>query len=72
MKGALMMEHFRSTTHDIAKEYSLKLEDVADLLNVEISTVRGWVKSKTPPYSHLGPGHDLRFRMDDIMAFLLK
>lgn len=67
-----MMEHFENKTHGKVKEYSLKLEDVADLLNVEVSTVRCWVKSKTLPYSHIGPGLDMRFRLDDVMAFLLK
>jgi hypothetical protein len=72
MKGALMVEYFRNKTHDKAKEYSLKLEDVANILNVEISTVRNWVKFKKLPYSHIGPGFDMHFRMDDVMAFLLK
>ena len=67
-----MMEYFRNKTHDKAKEYSLKLEDVANLLNVEVSTVRGWIKSKALPYSHIGPGLDMQFRMDDVMAFILK
>ena len=67
-----MMEHFRSTTHDIAEEYSLKLEDVSDLLNVEISTIRDWIKAKKLPYTHVGRGLDMRFRMDDVMALLLK
>ncbi len=64
------MEYFGNKTHDKAREYSLKLEDVADLLNVDVSTVRDWAKSKKLPYSHLGPGLDMRFRMDDVMAFL--
>jgi len=67
-----MMEYFRNKTHDKAKEYSLKLEDVANLLNVEVSTVRDWVKFKNLPYSHIGPGLDMQFRMDDVMAFILK
>jgi len=67
-----MMNHFRNKTHDKVKEYLLKLEDVADLLNVETNAVRDWVKSKKLPYSHIGPGRDLRFRMDDVMAFILK
>ena len=67
-----MIEQFKNKTHDKAKEYSLKLEDVADLLNVEVSTVRGWIKSKALPYSHIGPGLDMQFRMDDVMALILK
>ena len=67
-----MMEQFRNKTQDRAREYPLKLEDVADILNVEVSTVRGWVKSKRLPCLHIGPGFDMRFRMDDVMAFLLK
>lgn len=66
------MEYFKNKTHDKAKEYSLKLEDVANLLNVEVSTVRDWVKYKKLPYSHIGPRLDLQFRMDDVMAFILK
>jgi excisionase family DNA binding protein len=65
------MKHFRNKTHDKEKEYAIKLEDVADLLDVEINTVRDWVKSKKLPYSHSGSGLDMRFRMDDVMAFIL-
>jgi excisionase family DNA binding protein len=72
MKGVLMMEQFGSRTYDRAREYPLKLEDVADILNVEVSTVRGWVKSKRLSCSHMGPGFDMRFRMDDVMNFILK
>ena len=67
-----MMEHFENKTHDKAKEYSLKLEDVANFLNVEVSTVRDWVKIKKLPYTYIGRGLDMRFRMDDVMVFLLK
>ena len=67
-----MMEHFTSTTHDIAKEYSLKLEDVSDFLNVEASTIRDWIKAKKLPYTYVGRGLDMRFRMDDVIALVLK
>ena len=67
-----MMEHVISKTNNRTQEGSLNLEEVADILNVEASTVIGWVKSNKLPYSFIGPGRDLRFRMNDIMGFIMK
>jgi excisionase family DNA binding protein len=66
-----MLKHSRNETHDKAKEYLLQLEEVANLLKVEVTTVKDWVRSNRLPYSHIGPGRDMQFRMDDVMAFIL-
>ena len=67
-----MMEHGINKTNNRAQEGSLNLGEVSDILNVEDSTVIGWVESKKLPCSYVGLGRDLRFRMNDIMNFLLK
>jgi hypothetical protein len=72
MTGVLVMEELRNETQDRAREHLLKLEDVADLLNVDISTARDWIKARKVPYSTISPQFDMQFRMDDIMAVILK
>jgi excisionase family DNA binding protein len=72
IKGVSMMEELRNETQDRAREYPLKLEDVADFLDVDLSTLRGWVESGRLPCSPIGSGSDMRFRMDDVMNFVLK
>jgi len=66
-----MRIHSKNETNDKAKAYSLKLEEVANLLKVEVKTVKDWAKSNRLPYTHTGPGPDMQFRMDDVMAFIL-
>ena len=66
------MEHFEDKTQDIANSISLTLEDVADILGVPTNTVRGWANTGELPSLPIGPQLDLRFRIKDVIALVLK
>jgi excisionase family DNA binding protein len=45
--------------------------DVAQLLNVNISTVRKWSNKGTLKAYRIGPRGDRRFRLNDVMKILV-
>jgi len=49
----------------------LTLEEVADMLQTDIDTIRIWVDKNVLPYLRIGHRGELRFRMEDVIAFLL-
>lgn len=49
----------------------LTLKEVADMLEAQVNTVRAWADQNVLPSLRVGPRGDLRFRMEDVIAFLL-
>ena len=49
----------------------LTLKEVADMLEAQVDTVRAWADQNVLPSLRVGPRGDLRFRMEDVIAFLL-
>lgn len=54
-----------------ADEYML-LADVATLVKVHPRTIRNWIKSKRFPHYYPGDGPELRFKRDEVTAWLEK
>jgi len=66
------MERLRNKTHDKAERYLLKLEDVADILHLPINRVKDLANTGVLPSSRIDSKLDLRFRMDDVIASMMK
>ena len=66
------MEQFEGKTQDERSGILLTLEDVADILDVHVNTVRGWADIGKLPSLPVGPRGDLRFWMDDVIAFAME
>jgi len=66
------MEQFEGKTQDERSGILLTLEDVADILDVHVNTVRGWADIGKLPSLPVGPRGDLRFWMDDVIAFVME
>ena len=66
------MEQFEGKTQDERSGILLTLEDVADILDVHVNTVRGWADIGKLPFLPVGPRGDLRFWMDDVIAFVME
>ena len=49
----------------------LTVYDVAQLLNMNLSTVRRWSNVGTLKAYRIGPRGDRRFRLDDVMKVLI-
>ena len=66
------MELFDDKKQYIANNILLTLEDVADLFDVPTNTVRNWANTGELQSLPIDPRLDLRFRMNDVIAFVLK
>ena len=66
------MERFEDKIQDIENSILLPLEEAADILDVPVNTVRGWANTGKLSSLPIGPGLDLRFRMDDLIAFMIR
>ena len=66
------MEQFEGKTQDERSGILLTLEDVADILDVHVNTVRGWADIGKLPSLPVGPRGDLRLWMDDVIAFVME
>jgi excisionase family DNA binding protein len=53
-------------------ETMLTARQVADFLQVSISTVRRWSDGDTLKYYRIGPRGDRRYRREDVLLFLQK
>ena len=67
-----MMEQLINKMPDAAERFLLKLEDVADILHLPINRVRDLANTGVLPSSRIGSKLDLRFRMDDVITFMMK
>jgi len=66
------MEQFEDNIQDIENDILLTLEDAADILGVPVNRIRDWASTGTLPSLPVGPRGDLRFRIDDVVAFLME
>jgi len=66
------MELFEDINLCKANGLLLTLEDVADLFDVSTNTVRHWTYTGELQSLPIDPRFDLRFRMNHIIAFVLK
>ena len=66
------MEQFEDNIQDIENNILLTLEDAADILGIPINRIRYWASTGTLPSLPIGPRGDLRFRIDDVVAFLME
>ena len=66
------MERFEDKIQDIENSILLTLEDAANILDVPVNTIRGWTNTGKLSSLTIGPGLDLRFRMDDVIAFMMR
>ncbi len=66
------MERFEDNTQDIENSIFLTLEDAADMLGVPVNTIRGWASTGKLPSLPIGPRGALRFRMDDVISFMMR
>jgi len=66
------MEQFEGKTQDERSGILLTLEDAADILDVPVNTVRGWANTGELSSLPIGPRLDLRFRMDDVISFMMR
>jgi hypothetical protein len=55
---------------DVKNEISLTPEDMAEVFNVDVSTVEGWVNSKLLSSTLVTPRNDMRFGLDAICEFI--
>ncbi|MBU2535845.1 MAG: helix-turn-helix domain-containing protein [Chloroflexi bacterium] len=65
------MEQFSDIIREEDTSSLLTLEEVANMLEAHIDTIRVWADLNALPYLRMGPRGDLRFRMEDVIAFLL-
>jgi len=66
------VEQFEDNIQDIENNILLTLEDAADILGVPVNTIRDWASTGTLPSLPIGPRGGLRFRMDDVITFLME
>ena len=55
---------------DVQYEFLLTPEDMAEVFNVDVSTVEGWVNSKLLSALFVTPRNDIRFGLDAICKFI--
>ena len=55
---------------DVKNEISLTPEDMAEIFNVDVSTVEGWVSSKLLSAIFVTPRNDIRFGLEAICKFI--
>jgi hypothetical protein len=55
---------------DVQYEFLLTPEDMAEVFNVDVSTVEGWVNSKLLSAMFVTPWNDIRFGFDAICKFI--
>jgi hypothetical protein len=67
-----MVEQSEDRAQYVTNDIFLTLEETADILDVPPSTVRGWVITGKLPPSPASPQGELQFRMDAVIAFILK
>jgi hypothetical protein len=66
------MEQFEDKIQDTENRLLLTLEDVADIFDVPVNTVRDWANTGELYSLSIGPGLDLRFQVRDVMTFILQ
>ena len=66
------MEQFEDKAQYVMNDIFLTLEETADILEVPVNTIRNWVTTGKLPSSPIEPRGDLQFRMDAVIAFILK
>ena len=66
------MGRFEDKIQDIENSILLTLEEAADILDVPVNTVRDWANTGKLSSLPIGPGLDLRFRMDDVISFMMR
>ncbi len=66
------MERFEDKIQDIENSILLTLEEAADILDVPVNAVRGWANTGELPSLSIDSGGVLRFRMDDVIAFMMR
>jgi hypothetical protein len=66
------VERFESKNQDMADDIILTLKDVADILRVTPTMVRNWANTGELPPVSVGPGDELRFRINEVVAFLME
>ncbi len=55
---------------DVQNEILLTPEDMAEVFNVDVSTVKGWVNSELLSAMFVTPRSDMRFSVDAICEFV--
>ena len=55
---------------DVQYEFLLTPEDMAEVFNVDVSTVEGWVNSKLLSAIFVTPLNDIRFGLDAVFKFI--
>jgi excisionase family DNA binding protein len=66
------MGRFEDKIQDIENSILLTLEEAADILDVPVNTIRGWANTGELSSSPIGPRGVLRFRMDDVISFMMR
>jgi hypothetical protein len=66
------MERFEDNKQDVENNISLTLEDVAGILDVDVNTVIHLSNLRILKGFRVGPHSEYRFRMDDVVAFLME
>jgi excisionase family DNA binding protein len=66
------MEQFEDKTQDVKNNRLLTLEETAEMLDVPVNTIRRWAYTGTLPALSSGRSFEKRFKMTDIMEFILK
>ncbi len=66
------MERFEDKIQDIENSILLTLEEAADILDVPVNKVKGWANTGELPSLPIDSGGVLRFRMDDVIAFMMR
>ena len=55
---------------DVQNDILLTLEDLAEVFDVDVSTVEDWINRKLLRAICVTPQYDMRFRLDDICKFI--
>ena len=66
------MEQFEDNIQDVENNISLTLEVVAGILDVDVNTVIHLSNLRILKGFRVGPHSEYRFRMDDVVAFLME
>ena len=66
------MEQFEDNIKDVENNISLTLEDVAGILDVDVNTVIHLSNLRILKGFRVGPHSEYRFRMDDVITFLME
>jgi len=67
-----VVEQFEDKTQAARNDILLTPEETAELLDVPVSTVNGLAEKGLLPSLPAGRGLEKRFRMNEVLAFMLK